>query len=71
MSNFKRRLAHTHEAVSAYDYNILLKNGTTVIVVKANCNVKKTSKMFPEEFGGIKPVLCLNFGANVMLKRNL
>ena len=71
MFNFKRRLAHTHEAVSAYNYNILLKNGTTVIVVKTNCNVKKTSKMFPEEFGGIKPVLCLNFDANVILKRNL
>lgn len=53
MSDFKRRLAHTHEAVSAYNYNILLKNGTAVIVVKANCNVKKTSKMFAEEFGGI------------------
>ena len=71
MSDFKRRLAHTHEAVSAYNYNILLKNGTAVIVVKANCNVKKTSKMFAEEFGGIKPVLCLNFDANVMLKIRL
>ena len=71
MSNFKTRLSHTNEAVSSSNYDILLENGTTIITVKVNQNIKKASKMSPEEFGGLEPVLCLNVGARVMLIRNL
>ena len=59
MSNFKTRLARTNQAVSAYNYNMLLTNWTTISSVKANHNIKKASKMSPEEFRGLEPVLCL------------
>ena len=41
ISNFKTRLAQTNEAVSTCNYNMLLKNGTTIITVKANHNIKQ------------------------------
>ena len=42
--------------MSAYNYNMLLKNGTTTSSIKAIHNIKKASKMSPE---GLGPVLCL------------
>ena len=51
--SFKTRLAHTNEEVSAYNNNMLLKNGTTLITVKGNHNTKKARKMSNEEFGGL------------------
>ena len=56
ISNFKTRLACTNQAVSAYNYNMLRKNGTTTSSIKAIHNIKKASKMSPE---GLGPVLCL------------
>ena len=53
MLSFKTRLAHTNEEVSAYNNNMLLKNGTTLITVKGNHNTKKARKMSNEEFGGL------------------
>ena len=52
ISNFKTRLADTNEAVPGFNYILLLKNGTTINTVKANHNIKKTSKISPEEIGG-------------------
>ena len=48
MANFKTRLAHTNEAVSAYNYIMLLKIGTTIITVKGNHDIKKESIMSPK-----------------------
>ena len=53
MFSFKTRLAHTNEEVSAYNNNMLLKNGTTLITVKGNHNTKEARKMSNEEFGGL------------------
>ena len=36
ISNFKTRLAQTNEAVCAYNFNMLLKNGTTIITLIKN-----------------------------------
>ena len=49
MANFKTRWAHTNDAVSACNYIMLLKIGTTIITVKANHNIKKESIMSPKE----------------------
>ena len=65
MLNFKTRLALTNEAMSAYTYNMLLKNGATIITAKANHNTNKASKTSPEAD------LRLNVGAKVKLTRNL